>query len=189
MPTQEEISRLRRRILERIAVLARKKSRPLIPSVTLRKALHITYESDSVAYLVIPHYWALYIHDGTDDPLTTPTKTRGASAFIYFRNPRDDPRNRYPVRVSDWRPLTRAEYEDGLRKNRSRRKRGLPPYMYVFQSVRAPFPKPGVGFFDVRRGMRGLSTEVSGAVFKEFDRFARSRKVLIGDEAVAKVRL
>lgn len=116
--------------------------RALIESRTLREAVELIVEPDGLARLFIPHFWAVYYHDGRPG-----FEAPGGKFLIYFANPDDDPRisDGYPVTVDDVRHLTRDEYQDGLERNEENAQRGLPPFMYVLRSVG---PAGGHPFFD-----------------------------------------
>lgn len=136
-------SALYQRILTEIggAELLRVKS--LIGSKTLREAIRLIVDSnEGRAELYIPHYWAVYYHDGRRGfgPIL-------ASKLVFFADPRDDPRlaGGYPERDFDIRTLTREEYEAGLEENAARRKAGQPPFMLVVDSVGPAAAHP---FFD-----------------------------------------
>lgn len=131
---------LTRRLLTR----ARTAVRPLIPSETLREALEVHLDPfEPQGYLEIPHYWAIYVHDGRG-----PFGPRRAKVLVWFTNPEDDPRLRPPpVRYAQWRPLTKAEFQHGLQRNAEHRLLGLPPYMIVRRYQ--PRPQPPTYFFSL----------------------------------------
>jgi hypothetical protein len=117
--------------------------RALIGSRTLREAIRLLVDAnEGRAELYVPHYWALYYHDGRGGvrPIT-------ASKLVFFADPRDDPRlaGGYPERDFDIRTLTREEYAAGLEENRKRRESGLGPFMFV---VDAAGPAAAHPFFD-----------------------------------------
>lgn len=100
-----------------------------IGSQTLRDALLLIVEANvGRAELFIPHYWAVYYHDGRG-----PVQPITAQKIVFFADPRDDPRlvGGNPRRVSDIRTLTRDDYQNGLEINAERRKNGEPPFMFV----------------------------------------------------------
>jgi len=173
--------------LRELALAARERSRPRVPSRTLQRAMRVEVEERS-SFVRIPHYWAIYLHDGTKNLLRAPTQ-RGKSVYVFFRRRRDDPRIKggYAVRARDQRSLTASEYQKGLLENAKRRKRKQPPYMYVFKVVRAGHPKPGAGWFDNRRGMQGFATEGARMLTKRFDNLVRS--LLIRDRQTATLKL
>lgn len=112
-----------------------------IGSKTLRAAITlIVDESEQRADLFIPHYWAIWYHDGRGA-----VHPRSARKLVFFDNPHDDPRlkgGRRPVTESQVRRLTRRQYEEGLRVNRERAKRGQRPFMFVVDSVGPSRPRP-----------------------------------------------
>lgn len=155
----------RKRLLERLAVKALSTVKPQIPSEALRNGLVIVPEAAGRIDLHIPHYWAVYIHDGR--PGFGP---RRSSWLVWFANPRDDPRLQpnYPVRLSDVRRLTKQQFKDGMAENRRRAANGLPPFMLVrkFQ------PKPLAGSFFFTLGMQRFETVTAPPiVLDEFVRY------------------
>lgn len=135
-----------------------------VGSKTLRKAMELFLEfSKEQARLYIPHYWALYYHDGHGT--ITPKRAR---KLVFFDNPKDDPRldgGKTPERESQVRRLTKAQYDEGIRRNRLRARRGLRPFMYVVDSVG---PNPGDPFFE--RGSKGASERADDILGRELDR-------------------
>ena len=71
--------------------VARRQTRQLIQSRTLRRALACRLEKTGprirTARLSVPHYWAIYYHDGRG-----PIRPRNGKFLVYFRNVEDDPR-------------------------------------------------------------------------------------------------
>lgn len=136
--------RLYQEILTAVGEAELERVRPLIGSATLRQAIFLAvYASLSEARLIVPHYWAVYYHDGRGS--VTPTN---ASKLVFFENPLlNDPRlsGAYPVRPGDVPRLTREQYLDGLAINAERRALGQPPFMFVVDSVGPSRPRP---FFD-----------------------------------------
>lgn len=119
------LSSVHRKLIE----LAKARALPAISraSSTLARAIEAKSTAE-FADLTIPHYWAIYVHDGRG-----PVRPVRRSWLVWFTNPRDDPRLRggYPVRESDIIRLTRDEFQQGLEENRARAAAGLPPYMIV----------------------------------------------------------
>lgn len=135
--------RLYARILTEYGRTELERVKTLIGSRTLREAVRLIVDAQGGrAELYIPHYWALYYHDGRKGfgPIT-------ASKLVFFDDPRDDPRleGGYPERDFDIRTLTRDEYEEGLRQNAERRANGEGPFMFVVDSVGPAAAHP---FFD-----------------------------------------
>lgn len=83
-------------------------SRTLARSLTIKKAT--TVRGVATRHLYIPHYWARIVHDGRA-AMSAAAVTRGG-IFVWYKNPRLDPRNRgrYPVRASARRHLSRSEF-------------------------------------------------------------------------------
>ncbi|MBL4769469.1 MAG: hypothetical protein JKY94_17485 [Rhodobacteraceae bacterium] len=115
-----------------------------IKSTTL-KAYIQAYErgQDNKAVLGVPHYWAVFYHDGTGS-----FGPKSANYLVFFSDAlSNDPRlgGSYPVRFSEWRPLEKKEFERGLEINRSM---GFPfsgPYMTV---TKFAGPRKGDPFFE-----------------------------------------
>lgn len=134
---------LYKRILTAYGVSELERVKPLIGSRTLREAVRLLVDvSEGRAELYIPHYWALYYHDGRKG-----VRPILAQKLVFFDDPRDDPRlaGGYPERDFDIRTLTRDEYEAGLEENKRRRDAGLGPFMFVVDSTGPAAAHP---FFD-----------------------------------------
>lgn len=135
-----------------------------VGSKTLRKAMELILEvSKGRARLYIPHYWAIYYHDGHGT--ITPKRAR---KLVFFDNPKDDPRldnGVTPEREAQVGRLTKQQYQDGIKKNRKRAARGQRPYMYVVDSVG---PTPGDPFFD--RAAKGAPARADRFFEKELTR-------------------
>ena len=86
-------------------------SRAMCESRTLRQALKIE-RTDTGFVLSVPHYWAAFFHDGRGT-----VNARPGHKLVFYKNPAEDPRiaGGYPVRLSDVRKLTRAEFYRDLR--------------------------------------------------------------------------
>lgn len=183
-----DLAVFRESVLRELARQARSWAQPHIPSRTLRGSMTVV-SSPAFSAVRLSHYWAVFIHDGTEAIARAPTKLHGKQVFVFFPNKRNDPRVRggYPERVSQMRGLTDAEYKDGLARNRARRKRGLPPVMVVVAAHRAMHPKPGVRFFDNRAGMAGFPQHGAEIVSRRFDQFVR--KQLPTDKQSVKIKL
>lgn len=141
-----------RRILES----ALRHAKPIVTKASEQLGDELEHEviAPGRARLHLPHFWALYLHDGTKRKRV---RQRG-DLFVWFRNPADDPRlvqgGKHPVRLSDVKTLTRAQFLDGLRRNAERAARGQPPFMIVTE-----FKAPRRGFFFFSKGMRRLASQ------------------------------
>ena len=118
--------------------------RKSIGSRTLRAAIRLIIdESEQRASLFVPHYWAIWYHDGRGS--VSPVNAR---KLVFFDNHHDDPRLRggkRPERETQVKRLTKEQYRAGLLVNRDRARRGQRPFMYVVDSVGPSRPRP---FFD-----------------------------------------
>lgn len=153
-----------REVLRAIGERELAEARRRVPSKQLRLAMQlIVEESKARARVFVPHYWAIYLHDGHDE-----INPRSARKLVFFDNPHDDPRvrgARRAERYSQERRLTKREYELGLQINRERAERGQRPFMYVVSSTRAVGGKP---WFD--QMARGAARRVNGRAATAFDR-------------------
>lgn len=152
-----------RLILEELGQQELARVRDRIGSRALRAALRlIVNESEERADLFIPHYWAVWYHDGRGrvEPVT-------AQKLVFFDNPSDDPRipgRRYPEREAQVRRLTKRQYEQGLRINAERAARGQRPFMFVVDSVGPAGPHP---FFRLlERGAASRADQIVPRIFE-----------------------
>lgn len=137
---------------------------PEIDSITLREALRVLIDVPGMeGKLFIPHYWAVYFHDGRGG-----FGPRDATFLVFFERPQDDPRlpgGKFPERASQLRRLTAAEFNAGLAENTRRHRLGLPPFMFVIKnddgSPGRVGPASGHPFFV--DGMLGFGDSVSSA--------------------------
>ena len=141
---------IKRKLEARLAREAIKIARIAVGSYsrTLARSLKIEIRPDG-AYLVIPHYWAVYVHDGR----------RGFSKpggfLIYYRNPAQDPRfngRQTPERARDVRPLTPREFREAKRLNRVAKKRRRRPPVIITRAV-GPVRRGPTNFFENNAGM------------------------------------
>lgn len=165
MGVQEDI--LLGQIAQAVGKAGLKQAASKIDSSTLRAALELivskTGDQGVEARLFIPHYWAVYYHDGRRGFGTVDNVW-----LVYFTDPKDDPRIQggYPVRGNDIQTLTRGQYEFGLRKNRERRASGGVPYMIVTKSVGPAGAHP---FFT--KGMVGFKRSADRVAKPYFDAY------------------
>lgn len=146
-----------RDVLEALGKRELARVRTMIESRTLRNAIRlIIHENEGRAELFIPHYWAVWYHDGRG-----PVKPVSARKLVFFDDPNDDPRLKggYPVTPAQVKRLTKSQYQEGLRRNAERAARGLRPFMYVVDSVGA---SKSHRFFD-----RLAATADTAAVFDQ----------------------
>lgn len=162
-------------ILDALGVLALRMARKAIPSQTLKDALVFEKLTLDKARLFIPHYWALYQHDGRG-----PVYPRRATVLVYYADPADDPRlvDGYPVRMSDIRRLSYADWAEGWRRNRQMEADnpggGSMQFMIVREHSGPTAPTKSYPFFEA--GMQGMPEEarqvIDRAIRIEFDKLA-----------------
>ena len=157
----------KRELLEKLGAAAVKHIRPKIKSKTLRAALR--FEVDQLLRgvdLFVPHYWAIYLHDGRGV-----VRPKRASVLVWFPNIRNDPRVagglQYPIRVNQIRKLTKAQFRKGLELNKTRPKDD--PYM-VIAMVSGPTKRPQNPFF--KNGLKDFIPQIDTLVEKALDRMA-----------------
>lgn len=157
-------------VLGRVADLAADRARPLIPSETLAEALRIVAgDEPSTVFLEIPHYWAVYVHDGRGS-----FGPRRAEWLVWFRDKLMDPRTNfgthYPIREADIQRLSKEQFQYGLELNRQARARGerVPMIVAKFQ----PRIMQGVPFFS--DGLAEFSSEAAPLIKEEFESFLES---------------
>lgn len=141
--------------------LAIAQTRKVLKSRTLRRALTCKVEMLSshelIARVSVPHYWAVYYHDGRG-----PIRAKKGKFLVYFRNIEDDPRitgTASPERYADTKRLSlspatfRRMVDEGK--------------MIVTKGVRASAPRP---FF---KPLRQFRNQVRPVVGRHFSRFVR----------------
>lgn len=157
--------------------------RTFIGSQTLRAAATLIVDAQQGrADIFIPHYWAVYYHDGREG-----FEAPGGRFLVYFSDPSDDPRieGGYPERVSEVRHLTREEFREGLRQNDLAFDRGDVPFMFV---VRAVGPAAGHPFFDILA--QGAAVRMDQFAFFALDAYVQENLDAEGPEKkTANVRL
>lgn len=150
-------SRWLRDLAEELAERGARIARPKIvssrgkPIRVLQRALRTRVLGPGHARLEIPHYWAVYVHDGRKAPL----RPRLASFFIWWRDPRQDPRLRRfggvtPKRADQIPRLTPSQFRDALADNREAREAGLEEPVVITPVIRKSTPP--VRFFGNRAG-------------------------------------
>ncbi len=156
--------RIIRLILEELGAQELARAKRIIGSRTLKAAVRlIVDENEERADLFIPHYWAIWYHDGRGR--VSPVNAR---KLVFFDNKNNDPRirgGRLPETRAQVRRLTRLEYQEGLRINQERARLGLRPFMFVVDSVRASRPRP---FFN--KLAQGVVERADVVVLRVFER-------------------
>jgi hypothetical protein len=156
-------SRIIRKVLEAIGPRELERAKASVGSMTLRRAMRlIIEESEARANLFIPHFWAVYYHDGHGS-----ISPRNARKLVFFDDPNDDPRLNggvSPERASSLRRLTKAQYIEGLVQNQRRAAAGGRPFMYVVDRVGPQSPKP---FFNQLKN--GAADRAAPVILREFE--------------------
>lgn len=142
-------------------------ARPVVRehSKTLARALTTVRKNSQLVALHIPHYWAVYVHDGRRAPVRA---RNGGVYLVWFRDRDADPRGIKQERYSEWRHLTSEEFQRGLLLNKAARKLGLDPPMIVVRQVTKPTPP--TRFFMNTHGMkpfRNRAGDVAETAFRE----------------------
>lgn len=177
MSVQDE--QFMRRMVTKLAKQGRKKVRPRVRkgtggghgSKTLAAAIRVDVARFDLAFITVPHYWAIYVHDGRG-----PFGPKRQGFYVWFQDPKQDPRlNRGHgwQRRSQHRRLTRAEFQAGLEQNRSHFERGgdartMP--MIITKQVRRGM-SPNEFFSNAPRGgMFGFVKEADAIVGPAFNK-------------------
>jgi len=131
------------RLLAEIGLLARRQAASKVQSETLRDALFVDIvPTEDKVTVGVPHYWAIYYHDGRG-----PIRAKPGKFLVYFKDPSQDPRiqNGYPERAASIVRLTREQFLEALARDQ----------LIVVKSVGPAGPHP---FFT--RGMDGFQDKV-----------------------------
>ncbi len=153
------------RLLAEIGRMAKAQARGAIDSQTLKDALTIDlFPIEQQAVVGVPHYWAIYYHDGRG-----PINAKPGKFLVYFKDPANDPRiaRGYPERAADIIRLTKAQFYNSLRAGE------LIVTKHVGPSTPHPFFTRGMdGFQDkvhpaARRFMSSVLADFIGPVEKD----------------------
>lgn len=142
-PKRIPLADAKQRLLAEIGLLARRQAASKIQSETLRAALFVDIVPTEDAVRVgVPHYWAIYYHDGRG-----PVRAKPGKWLVYFKDPAKDPRiqSGYPERAASIVRLSREEFQEALARDE----------LIVVKSVGPAAPHP---FFT--RGMDGFQDKV-----------------------------
>lgn len=130
---------LSRKILGSIAQSVLEAAKLKCESRTLRAAMELSIEDNEII-LSVPHYWAQWFEGGRGAVFARP-----GHKLVFYKNPAEDPRlsGGHPVRASDIRRLTKAEFYRDLRAGK----------LVVVDSVG---PAAGHPFFDASLRFKAL---------------------------------
>lgn len=175
MGAEEDFQRRLVRALGRAAVI---RARPRVvssrqrPIRVLQRALRFELLADDMGQMQIPHYWAVYVHDGRSAPFGP----RRSPFLIWFKNPRQDPRLQNgvtPERYDPNRRLTKEQFNEVLRIDAEARRNDRESPVVITTRVRRP--TRGTFFFSNAAGggmYRFLEDEAGPIAEVEFKNFA-----------------
>lgn len=175
------------RILERLGSEALARARLACPSMTLREAMRVVIIDEQRIKVYVPHYWAVYYHDGRGTVQSGDITGRSNKTnLVYFRDIKDDPRlsGGFPERAEDIRELSPNEWLFWLKQNQLAREQGLPEPMVVTKTVGPTEPHP---FFT--EGLRNFIQIARVIVLEEFDRWVRGIVFRTSQRSRAHIRL
>ncbi len=138
-------------IARRICDRARLEVGRVLESGTLRRALNCRVDAtgaDVEAILSVPHYWAIYYHDGRGE-----IRAKKGKVLVWFASIEDDPRvnaSGHPIRVSDRKKLR-------LSKTQFRRLQKAGKLIVSTKSG----PAKGKPFYKVLRGLGGRVGDIA----------------------------
>ena len=177
---------------DKVTRMARMRALSKIRSGELRRGLYVRRDSPTKTALVVPHFWATYVHDGRG-----PVYPRNSSLLICFRNRKNDPRlinGHTPQRLSQTRRLSKTEFKYWSGVNRRiikeyRRRTGKRiltgfdyeamklPMIVAKQSPRSGSFIPGQFFFanEPGGGMHGFKTQVGLEAKTDTSDYVRAR--------------
>lgn len=163
-----EAERTLYQILTKVGTRLNELAKPRVEAVSqiLADAMRMTVDvAGQETFLMIPHYWAVYLHDGRG-PFRP--RRRNVKFLVWFAAPADDPRLRsgYPVRETDIRILSKAQFQAGLEENKRRLLSGGSPYMFVAKAW--PLSTPGTPFFT--QGLEPVQDEIPDIVDTEIQK-------------------
>lgn len=154
-------------VVLKIGLIGFGQARRAINSRTLREHLDLFVDAVGEAVLNVPHYWAVHYHDGRG-----PVKARPGHKLVWFANPEEDPRltGGYPKEKADVRRLTRAQFQNALRRNLQARRQGKAPPVIITTFSVGTDPEL---FFDNNDGMRGFKNKAFKTARNDFSKHVR----------------
>ncbi len=138
-------------IARRMCDRARLEVGSALDSGTLRRALNCRVDAlgrDVEAILSVPHYWAIYYHDGRGE-----IRAKEGKVLVWFASIEDDPRvntTGHPVRITDRQKLR-------LSKAQFKRLRKAGKLIVAKRSG----PARGKPFYEVLRGFGGRVSDIA----------------------------
>ena len=152
-------------LVRRIGAIGFRQAKSAIDSRTLRQHLDFFVDEVGEGVLNVPHYWAIWFHDGRGA-----IRSRPGKKLVWFRVPKEDPRlaGGRPKNLSDVKRLTRSQFQQALRRNRDAIRRGPAPPVIITNVSGPTTPEK---FFDNDVGMQGYSERSFKLIQKEFSKF------------------
>lgn len=150
----------------RLGKEAVKYARPKIRSQTLKRALAAHQAGPNVVYVGVPHYWAVYVHNGRG-PITMPE----GKVMCWFRNIADDPRlpgGTYPVNRGQRRRMTQQEFLYWLEQNRQAVAAGAEPPMVITRHVGPVAPNRFLANDGGMAGFMQKAQQVAGPLVRKY---------------------
>ena len=169
--------RFQRRLLKRLGQAAMERVRPRIvsykgkPIQALQRALQAIVVSDTELKLRVPHFWAIYVHDGRKAPVYP----QHSAFMIWWKDPRQDPRLNggvTPERASSLRHLTTQQFRDAMRLFREAQESGAESPVVITPIVRRSTPPSPFFSNEAGGGMHGFVTRANRVGLPEFRSFA-----------------
>ena len=164
-------------LVDAIGKLALQHVTPKIRSRTLQRAIRYYRTTFRSGRLFIPHFWAIYQHDGRG-----PVKVKNARSLVFFVNPADDPRlaGGYPIKLSQIKKLTKEQFRAGMQENArlyaDNPSGGRMQHMVYVESVKKTGPGKSYKFFeDGMRDFVGRVHPLARRHMQDLVRFARRR--------------
>lgn len=150
---------LKLRILRLMGEVAVRRSRARVESQTIKDNLAFEVQSSERAVVYVPHYWAIYYHDGRG---VVPRRALPPGRYlVWYKDPALDPRlaGGPPERAVDVRKLTKAEFQRDLLAGR-------------LVVARRAGPTAGNPFFT--KALSGFDAIIARRVTAEFARYVRT---------------
>ena len=177
---------------EKVTRMAKMRALSKIRSGSLRRGLYVHRYSPTKSAIVVPHFWATYVHDGREA-----VRPKNFSLLIWFRDRKNDPRlinGHTPQRLAHTKKLSTREFKhwSGVNRRiineyrRSTGKRILTgsdyeamklPMIVAKQSPRSGSFVPGQFFFanEPSGGMHGFKRQVGLEAKTDTSDYVRAR--------------
>lgn len=183
--TKIEGDKFKRRLARRLGQAALRKARPRVSrsSETLARSMQVNVFrlpgrlGTVQASVHIPHYWAVYVHDGR-------RPFRKGRYMVWWRNPKLDPRlqnGKSPRRARNVRRLTRDQFLAAMALRDEWIKQGGDPFdapVIITKAIRKP-TRPNTFFSNEPAGGMFGFRDIAGRIAQ--DEMSRFVKDFLGD--------